>query len=139
MSKNKIGEQVFQFMVKGSRYLAFFVVVLLGAVIAYSISIRSVVAGPGQPFGGQITSIFYCGCSGNYEVFFIDLTFPTGVTPLPLLYEPGGTITYLNYNQTTPGAWILGTWTPGGVCLTGKWCFPHFIQPAGTMYMVGSS
>jgi hypothetical protein len=117
-----------------------FLILLVGTMTAYSIAVPRAIAGPGQPFGGQIYNIFPCTCSGNVEVFFNDLTISPPIPPgIPLLYQPGVTITCPYYNQTLIGSYILGTWVPGGQCLTGSLCVPSFPPPAGTMYIVGSS
>ena len=111
--------------------------IMIALVVAFTFAVKTSYAGPGYPFGGQITSVIYCTCTANYAVYFNDLTVTSATGGLPLIYEPGVTDTYLFYMQTTPGSWILGTWVAGGVCLTGKFC-PE-IPTAGTMYMVGSS
>lgn len=93
----------------------------------------------GYPFGGKITRVRYCRCTGNYAVYFNDLAVPSRTGGLPLIYQPGGTRTYKFYKQTSTGHWILGTFESGGICLrrSGKKC--RLIPTAGTMYMVGSS
>ena len=83
--------------------------VILGVLIVLSVAsfamiyrARSVVAGPGEPFGGLVLSITPCTCSSGVAVYFNDLTVSPPIT-LPLIYQPGVTITYEMYNQTTPG------------------------------------
>lgn len=66
------------------------------------------------PFGGRITQTIICTCSANTLVYVQDVT--KGV--LPLIYQPGVTKLYSNYNVFTTGANLLGTYTPGaGICL----------------------
>lgn len=118
--------------------IALVVIFVLGNITAYYTDVKIATAGPGQPFGGRITMVRPCTCSVGWAVYFTDLTVPSPIA-LPLIYNPGTTVTYREFHQTMPGAWILGTWTPGGACLVwaGKFCF--IIPTAGTMYMVGSS
>jgi hypothetical protein len=87
----------------------------LGIVLGASIYTKTASAGPGEPFGGQITYVFECTCSGNLAIYFNDLTQPMGVT-LPLIYQPGVTILYDYGMISSIGTWILGTWQQGGVC-----------------------
>lgn len=93
----------------------------------------------GYPFGGKISRVRFCSCTGNYAVYFNDLAVPSRTGGLPLIYQPGATQTYKFYKQTSVGHWILGTFESGGICLrySGKKC--RLIPTAGTMYMVGSS
>ncbi len=135
-------------------YILAFLVLVVGAGIAMTIHVHSAIAGPGKPFGGLITSVTNCTCTGNYAIYFNDLnrqftgklgsdvpssdtSYPDPVT-LPLIYEPGVTILYEFGMITTPGVWMLGTWIPGGECrVGGKFCM--VVPTAGTMYMVGTS
>ncbi len=93
----------------------------------------------GYPFGGKISRVRFCLCTGNYAVYFNDLAVPSRTGGLPLIYQPGATQTYKFYKQTSVGHWILGTFESGGICLrySGKKC--RLIPTAGTMFMVGSS
>ena len=121
-----------------ARFIVAILVLVLGGVIAMNMNVKPVVAGPGQPFGGLSYEVLDCTCSGNFAIYFNDLTIPNPVD-LPLIYEPGGTILYEFGQILTPGTWILGTWLQGGECLVfiGKGC--GIIPTAGTMYMVGTS
>ena len=110
---------------------------LFGATVALSIFVGTVTAGPGQPFGGMIFYVQTCTCSGNFAVFFVDLSSsPVG---LPLIYQPGFTTVYQFGPPLSLGRWMLGTWTGGGLCKVwaGKFCF--IVPTAGTMFMVGTS
>ena len=121
-----------------SRSILVVLVLVLGAVIAMDIHVRTASAGPGQPFGGLVTFVFTCTCSSNFAIYFNDLTDSPPIT-LPLVYQPGATITYPNGPPLSEGRWMLGTWQSGGVCtyFVGKSC--STLQTAGTMYMVGTS
>ncbi len=129
----KLSQQMF------ARSLLALVILVLGTTIALSSSVRTVSAGPGDPFGGQVTYVFYCTCSLNYAIYFNDLTVTSSTGGLPLIYQPGGTITYEFGPPLSTGQWMLGTWQSGGVCTyyAGKSC--STLQTAGTMYMVGTS
>ncbi len=113
-------------------------IILIALVISLSISVRTASAGPGTPFGGLITYVFTCTCSGNFAVYFQDLTISPPIT-LPLIYQPGGTIVYAFGPPLSIGSWMLGTWQSGGQCryYVGKGCAT--LPTAGTMYMVGTS
>ncbi len=121
-----------------TRLLLAFLILLLGGVIAISINVQTATAGPGQPFGGMSTFVFNCTCSANFAIYFNDLTIAPAIV-LPLIYQPGGTILYPNFNILSAGTWILGTWQAGGQCRywVGKVCV--VLPTAGTMYMVGTS
>ncbi len=119
------------------RFLLAFLVLMFGAVIALNINVRMATAGPGEPFGGLSYSITDCDCTGNFAIYFNDLTQPTPIT-LPLIYEPGVTILYDFGEILVPNRWILGTWQPVGSCRgLDKFCTD--VPTAGTMYMVGTS
>jgi hypothetical protein len=86
------------------------------------------------PFGGLVVWSFFCNCSANYLIFLTQ--------PSPGFYSYFlGTQAFLNYNLPRPGIWVLGLYTPGGVCLvwSGPTCVP-FATPIGTINpMVGTS
>jgi hypothetical protein len=137
------------------RFFLAFLIFAFGAATAFTISINTATAGPGTPFGGLITFVLTCNCSGNYAVYFSDLnrrltgsigsnvpamssSVPTPAG-LPLIYQPGQTIVYEFGPPLRPGIWMLGTWQPGGQCrvFMGKLC--GVVPTRGTMYMVGTS
>jgi hypothetical protein len=86
------------------------------------------------PFGGQITSVFYCPCSGNLAVVVGP---PSGGI---FMYQPGATIVYAFYQIFRPGPWVLGNYTPGGSCMQfiPYGCAP-MAWPTGTINEVGTS
>jgi len=109
---------------------------LLGAMIvlaAFSSPIQATAATvSGIGFGGYILFSFPCTCSTGYYVVV------AGVSPGAFVYYPGFTPTYLYGQLYKPGTAVLGTYTPGGVCLmTATPCVPLFVT--GTMTMVGTS
>jgi hypothetical protein len=120
------------------RFLSILFVVVVGVILALQIHVQSVTAGPGQPFGGQITFVRTCTCSGNFAVYFTDLTISPPIS-LPLIYQPGMTIVYPYGPPLSAGRWMLGTWLGGGQCRVWEGKFCGGIPTAGTMYMVGTS
>lgn len=87
-------------------------------------------------FGGRITAIRYCICSANLEV---TVGPPSGGV---FIYQPGASMLYAYYQIFRPGAWVLGSYSPGGSCVqlipgTPPWCLPY---PAmGTITQAGTS
>lgn len=107
-------------------------VLLLGTVLAFGVIVSSTSAGPGSPFGGQITSVFYCNCSGNYR---LTVGPPVGGT---FIYQPGATIVYQYGMITSPGVWILGTYVGNVSCRW--WCGRGCCASVYPMiYMAGTS
>lgn len=83
------------------------------------------------PFGGRITKIVTCNCSGNFLVNIFD--FRTFFT-IPLIYQPG--YSRLNSNYSIFYTLTLGQYLPGGQCLvtvSGSDCEPYRIIPFGTI------
>ena len=116
-------------------------IVVLGGVLSFGVFTSRASAGPGQPFGGMISNVFYCTCSTDGSiaaVSFGDLTKPTPASPPALIYA-NTTIVYPNGPPLNSGRWMLGTWQPGRVCMyrVGKGCAVY--PTAGSMYMVGTS
>lgn len=138
-SIKKIYGNLLQATHAAKRLLIAFLILILGAVTAFTISVNTASAGPGDPFGGMIISVLTCTCSGNFAVYFNDLTITSTTGGLPLIYQPGATIVYEFGPPLRSGIWMLGTWQTGGQCLVfaGKGCMT--IPTAGTMYMVGTS
>ncbi len=66
--------------------------------------------GGSLPFGGLVTSTFFCTCSAN---FMVTVSGPVGGT---FMYTPG-TQAYESYNLgEDTGMWVLGLYSPGGGC-----------------------
>lgn len=107
-------------------------VLLLGTVLAFGVIVSSTSAGPGSPFGGQITSVFFCNCSGNFR---LTVGPPVGGT---FMYQPGSTIVYQYGMITSPGVWILGTYVGPVTCswFCGRGCCSS-VYPM--IYMAGTS
>jgi hypothetical protein len=86
-------------------------------------------------FGGQITAMTVCTCSGNLLLYVKDVRGPV----FPLIYQPGATMLYKWY-QPRSGVWGLGQFVGGGVCLVyaGTSCVTGG-TPVGTMIQLGTS
>lgn len=70
--------------------------------------------GSGLYFGGRILSTITCTCTSNTLVYVQDTVTNSS---LPLIYQPGVTRLYSNYNVFTTGVQLLGSYTPGaGQC-----------------------
>lgn len=86
------------------------------------------------PFGGPVTAVAYCPCSGNLAI----VVGPPG--PGIFMYQPGASTVYSFYQIFRPGPWVLGTYTPGGSCMMfiPYGCAP-MLFPMGTIDEVGTS
>ena len=110
-----------------------FVSILLAVVIIVGAALYRVRAhADGLPFGGFITSTFFCSCDGGWLL--------TVGPPV------GGTFVYRNtpqyaYSQLPrSGVWVLGLYEPGAECavFAGHHC--DFIPATGTITpIVGTS
>jgi hypothetical protein len=88
-------------------------------------------------FGGQITNVTYCTCSGASELLYIQDV--ASKQQLQLLYQPGQSTLYANYN-ISQGANVLGSYSGGGQCqvYSGEECQSQG-NPQGTITMIGTS
>lgn len=102
------------------------------------VATRGAEAGPGLPFGGRITNVYYCSCDTAWAVTVADLSTSPGSPPI-YLYRPGTTRLYPFGNILSTGTWVLGNRTTGGVCRywAGKSC--AFFPVGGEMLIVGTS
>lgn len=87
---------------------------------------------PGLPFGGFVNTVFVCTCSPGVV---LQVGPPVGGNYLVL----PGTLVY-EYGQVRAGVWVLGDYSPGGVCLhfVGKACVT-FVPVTGTVNFMGTS
>jgi len=89
----------------------------------------------GIPFGGPITSVWYCTCSMG-----IALTIGPPVGGI-YVFQFGSSIPYAFGQVYRPGPWTLGTQKPGGSCqfFTGvpPTCAPYFVM--GVIDKIGTS
>jgi len=84
------------------------------------------------PFAGAIVTSFPCTCSPGQYVLVQTL-----LGPLPLVYYPKKTPTFMFGNLYKPGTFVLGNYLPAGICL--MTATPCVALKAGTMTMVGTS
>ncbi len=87
-------------------------------------------------FGGKITFWQECSCTPGPGSFVITIT---GTNPGTFLFLPGRSIPFREYQHARIGVWALGNYTPGAVCLTGKFCIPATPPPIGTIHQIGTS
>jgi hypothetical protein len=87
----------------------------------------------GIGFGGRVIMAYYCPCSANIMLYILT---PWGYV-LPIVYQPGLSILKAKY-RPIPGAAVLGTYVPGGVCLSLYYCVPYGL-PIGTVFIMGTS
>lgn len=64
-------------------------------------------------FGGMVTSVFNCSCTGN-SLLTIDNLSTEGPSPINLIYQPGGSVVYDNNKIPVSGVWLNGTWENKG-------------------------
>jgi len=83
-------------------------------------------------FGGRILAVVPCTCSAG-------LALKVGPPrPAYVLYQPGVSILFSFYNLLPPD-YALGTYKPGGVCLTGTPPVCLTVPTLGTVTLVGTS
>lgn len=88
-----------------------------------------------QNFGGQVTQTQQCTCSGSTMVTIKDVRGQT----ISLIYQPGASTLYANYNIYSTNVNVLGTYVSGGVCLmVGEPCETTG-NPQGTIQQIGTS
>lgn len=108
-----------------------FIIVFVLIISAFGLHVKRTKAI--MPFGGKVTAVAFCPCSANLVV--------TVGPPVGGVFsvEPGGTMLYPFY-MIRSGVWDLGTYAPGGACLTfvPGGCVP-MATPIGTIDMVGTS
>jgi hypothetical protein len=94
-------------------------------------------ASPFQNFGGRITNVTYCTCMASV---LLDINDVRGESK-SLLFMPGASMLYSQYNVYTPGVTVLGDYTPGGgACLVyhGEDCTSEG-NPQGTIHQIGTN
>lgn len=89
----------------------------------------------GLSFGGFVTYVFPCTCSGNWLVGL----FPTSIPPIVLITHYQGAQMFMNFNAPFT-LQMLGLYSPGGACLfyAGLVCVPLPSQAMTTPFL-GSS
>lgn len=91
--------------IRKQRALSRLLLLVLLFGVTYSINVKPARA-VGIPFGGLVTSMTYCTCSGN---FLVALSLPR---PGLYTYSPYSSFLFMNY-LVAPGSWLLGTYIPG--------------------------
>lgn len=103
------------------------------AVGLFAFSVPSQAHAVGLPFGGLITVSTPCACSGGYLL--------TVAGPIPGTYvvQLGTSIPFLYGSFYKPGAFILGNFVPGGVCLVPGTPCTALPVTGGTITIFGTS
>ncbi len=85
------------------------------------------------PFGGTISALVFCPCSMNFLIGVY------GPNPGFFVFQPGVSQAFAFGQVYRPGPSIIGTYTPGGVCLmyVVVGCAP--VPSIGIINMVGTS
>jgi len=83
-------------------------------IFSFLVFLMPLVSSAQIPFGGKITSVVPCLCSGGWNIIIYDLV---TMTPISLVFQMGFSRLNANYNIFTPGVWLVGTYTPGGICI----------------------
>lgn len=86
--------------------LVFALVALIVFVVPMGRTVRA-----SSPFGGMVTSVFYCSCSNNFR---LTVSPPVGGT---FMYVPGATIVYEYHRIPVAGVWLLGLYGSSAQCL----------------------
>ena len=98
-------------------------------------------AAVGLGFGGLVTAVIPCPCSGGFWVWFTPLYINSPVPVTGAIYFSAlHTIPYSWYAFGVPGTWELGTFVPGvQECYipTPAGCVP--LPTLGSMIMAGTS
>lgn len=85
------------------------------------------------PFGGPISGLMFCPCSNNFLI--------TAAAPNPamLVFQLGVSHAFSFGQVYRPGPYVLGNYSPGGVCavFVAVGCAP--IPTNGTVTIVGTS
>jgi hypothetical protein len=90
-----------------------FTLVLLLAFISTPFVASASILTP--PFGGTILATQECGCNGGWLMYVFDVSTHSIDK---IMFEFGVSRLNGNYNIYTPGVKVLGTYYPGGVCIT---------------------
>lgn len=112
----------------GVRTFVAILVLVLAATIALVV-IEGRKAEAQMPFGGIVTSVFYCNCSFNYR---LTVSPPVGGT---FMYQPGVTVVYEYYMIPTTNVWLLGLYGSPVSCMIYalKGCATLGVYPMITM------
>ncbi|HMP67331.1 MAG TPA: hypothetical protein PKA60_01105 [Candidatus Paceibacterota bacterium] len=111
------------------------IIMIMVAVVDFSFSVDFANAqNPlSQPFGGPLLLSMPCPCSANFLLVIQDYR---TLMPIFIIFQPGYsrlTTIQNTMSLSTPGSYTLGTYAPGGVCLTGVLCIPAPVPINGTI------
>lgn len=92
--------------------------------------------GSSLSFGGRVSRVTYCTCSAS---LMLDINDVRGQM-ISLIYQPGVSILYANYNVYGTGQNVLGNYSSGGSCLVyhGEDCSSEG-SPQGMISQIGTS
>ncbi len=92
--------------------------------------------GAAQTFGGRVSRVTYCTCSASS---MLDIDDVRGQTT-SLIYQPGASRLYSDFNVNGTGQNVLGDYTAGGQCMVyhGEDCSSEG-SPSGTITQIGTS
>ena len=115
---------------KRSFIIAIVFVLIIAAPLFFFKANRSMAV---LPFGGLILYTTFCTCSFNT---LLTVGPPVGGN---YIFQPGASIPFPYGQVYRAGPWILGDWSPGGVCTiyVGKACVP--LPSLGTIISAGTS
>lgn len=83
-------------------------------------------------FGGRVITVTPCTCSAGFQLVI------GPPRPAQVLYQPGISVLFSFYNFL-PANYALGTYSPGGLCLTGVPPFCATLPTLGTVIIMGTS
>jgi len=89
-----------------------------------------------QNFGGSVTKVTRCTCGPSS---MLDINDVRG-QQISVIYTPGASQLYMDYNVNGTGQNVLGTYTSGGQCMvySGTSCRSEG-NPKGTIQLIGTS
>ena len=109
---------------------------IAGGVIGGGMLAGGLGGGGVMNFGGMVSRVTYCTCSTS---LMLDINDVRG-QPISLVYTPGVSILYADYNIYGIAQNVLGDYVPGGQCMVyhGEDCTPEG-APRGTIKQIGTS
>ncbi len=113
--------------------------IILGLAILFT-PFSAKAFGFGLPFGGLVTSVIPCTCSGGVWISYTPLFLGSNIPTVGSLYFSPVSILYAWFQLGVPGTWNLGSFLPGpGACLiiVGEACSP--LPAEGTIEYMGTS
>ena len=120
----------------------FFIVILI-TFSFYTFS-KTASAATGIGFGGLVTAVIPCTCSGGAIITYAPFFNNTSIASVGALYfQPPFSIPFMNYLVGVPSTYELGVYTPGvqAICLVGipPACAPATVPVFGLIQYMGTS